>query len=105
MNEMKFVMIQSAEAYHHELEQIFEEIHIKSYSEMPVDGFMKSADGNSDISNWFGSSKNPYRYIMSFTTLEADKADQLLARIKKFNNAAEDVSPISAYISAIEKYV
>ncbi len=49
---LKFVVIQCAEAYHHELEQIFEEIHIKSYSEMPVDGFMKSADGNFDISNF-----------------------------------------------------
>lgn len=102
---LKFVIIQSAEAYHHELEQIFEEIHIKSYSEMPVDGFMKSADGNSDISNWFGSSKNPYRYIMSFTTLEEDKANQLLDRIKEFNNNAEGISPISAYVSAVEKYV
>lgn len=102
---MKFVIIQSAEAYHHELEQIFDEIHIKSYSEMPVDGFMKSADGNSDISNWFGSSKSPYRYIMSFTTLEAEKADELLERIKTFNKKAEGLSPLSAYVSAIEKYV
>lgn len=102
---LKFVIIQCAEAYHHELEQIFEEIHIKSYSEMPVDGFMKSSDGNSDISNWFGTSKNPYRYIMSFTTLDADKADQLLDRITVFNKKAGDLSPISAYVSAIEKYV
>lgn len=102
---LKFVIIQCAEAYHHELEQIFEEIHIKSYSEMSVDGFMKSSDGNSDLSNWFGTSKNPYRYIMSFTTLEADRADLLLDRIKEFNQETEDLSPISAYISAIEKYV
>lgn len=102
---LKFVIIQSAEAYHHELEQIFEEIHIKSYSEMPVDGFMKSADGNSDISNWFASSKNPYRYIMSFTTLEEDKANELLDRIKIFNDEAEGISPISAYISAVERFV
>ena len=102
---LKFVIIQCAEAHHHQLEQIFEEIHIKSYSEMPVNGFMKSADGNSDISNWFGSSKNPYRYIMSFTTLEEDKANELLNRIKEFNNNSEGISPISAYISAVEKYV
>lgn len=102
---MKFVIIQSAEAYHHELEQIFRDIHINSFSELPVDGFMESADGNSDISNWFGSSKNPYRYIISFTFLEEDKADELLNRIKSFNNKAEGVSPISAFISAIEKFV
>ena len=102
---LKFVIIQCAEAHHHQLEQIFEEIHIKSYSEMPVNGFMKSADGNSDISNWFGSSKNPYRYIMSFTTLEEDKANELLNRIKEFNNNSEGISPISAYVSAVEKYV
>lgn len=102
---LKFVIIQSAEAYHHELQQIFEEIHIKSYSEMSVDGFMKSADGNSDISNWFGSSKNPYRYFMSFTTLGADKADELLERIKAFNKETEGISPLSAYVAAIEKYV
>ena len=53
---LKFVMIQSAEAYHHELEQIFEEIHIKSYSELPVDDFMTIADGNSDIFNWISFS-------------------------------------------------
>lgn len=102
---LKFVIIQCAEAHHHELEQIFEEIQINSYSEMPVDGFMKSADGNSDISNWFGSSKNPYRYIMSFTTLEEEKAMLLLDRIKAFNEESEGISPISAYISAVEKYV
>ncbi|KJF42301.1 hypothetical protein [Draconibacterium sediminis] len=102
---MKFIIIQSAEAYHHELEQIFRDIHINSYSELPVDGFMESADGHSDISNWFGSSKNPYRYFISFTFLEEDKANELLERIKKFNEEAEGISPISAYISAIEKFV
>lgn len=66
---------------------------------------MESADGNSDISNWFASSKNPYRYIMSFTTLEEDKAMQLLDRIKEFNDKAEGISPISAYISAVERFV
>ncbi|WP_372648519.1 hypothetical protein [Draconibacterium sp.] len=102
---MKFVIIQSAEAYHHELEQIFRDIHINSYSEMPVDGFMESADGNSDISNWFGSSKNPYRYFISFTFLDEEKANELLLRIKAFNEETEGVSPISAFISAIEKFV
>ncbi len=102
---MKFVIIQSAEAYHHELEQIFRDIQINSYSEMPVDGFMESADGNSDISNWFGSSKNPYRYFISFTFLDEEKANELLLRIKAFNQETEGVSPISAFISAIEKFV
>jgi hypothetical protein len=102
---MKFVIIQSAEAYHHELEQIFEEIHINSYSEMSVDGFMKSVEGNNGISNWFGSAKHPYNYIISFTFLEDKKADELLKRVKKFNEEIEGISPINAYISAIEKYV
>ncbi|QIA08383.1 hypothetical protein [Draconibacterium halophilum] len=102
---MKFVIIQSAEAYHHELEQIFRDIKINSYSELPVDGFMESADGNSDISNWFGSSKNPYRYFISFTFLDEEKADELLARVKAFNEETEGVSPLSAFISAIEKFV
>ncbi len=102
---MKFVIIQSAEAYHHELKQIFRDIEINSYSEMPVDGFMESNDGNSDISNWFGSEKNPYRYFISFTFLEEDKANHLLARVKKFNDETEAVSPISAFSSSIEKFV
>jgi hypothetical protein len=102
---LKHVIIQCAEAYHHELVQIFRDIQINSYSEMPVDGFMKSADGNEEISNWFGSSKNPYRYIMSSTFLEEDKAAELLKKIKSFNEEAEGISPISAYVIAIEKYV
>jgi len=102
---LKFVVIQSAEAYHHELQQIFEEIHIKSYSEMPVEGFMESADGNADISNWFGSSKNPYRYFMSFTTLSEEKANKLLDRIEAFNKETEGISPISAYIAPLERSV
>jgi len=102
---MKFVIIQSAEAYHHELKQIFRDIEINSYSEIPVDGFMESADGNSDISNWFGSEKNPYRYFISFTFLKEDKAEHLLARVKKFNEETEAPSPMSAYISSIEKFV
>lgn len=102
---MKSIIIQSAEAYHHELKQIFKEIHINAYSEMPVDGFMESADGNSDISNWFGSSKNPYRYFVSFTFLAEDKAEELLSRIREFNKRIDGISPISAYVSAIEKFV
>ncbi len=102
---LKIVIIQCAEAYHHELQQIFEEIHINTYSEMPVDGFMESADGNSDISNWFASSKNPYRYIISFTTLEENKANELLDRIQQFNGEIKEISPISAYISSVERFV
>lgn len=102
---LKHVIIQCAEVYHYELVRIFQDIQINSYSEMPVDGFMKSADGQEEISNWFGSSKNPYRYIMSNTFLEEDKADELLERIKSFNKEAEGISPISAYVTAIEKYV
>ena len=102
---MKSIIIQSAEAYHHELKLIFKEIHIDAYSEMPVDGFMESADGSSDISNWFASSKNPYRYFVSFTFLAEDKAEKLLSRIKKFNEKTEGISPIHAYVSAIEKFV
>lgn len=102
---LKYVVIQCAEAHHHELRDIFEEIHINSYSEIPVDGFMKSADGNSDISNWFGSSKHPYRYIMSCSFLEEEKASELLERIKIFNKKAEAVSPINAYVMPVENHV
>jgi hypothetical protein len=102
---MKLVIIQCAEAYHPELEQIFNEIHINSYSENSVNGFMKSADGNSDISNWFASTKNPYRYIMSSSFMEENKANKLLERIKRFNDEAEGISPINAYVVAVEKSV
>jgi hypothetical protein len=37
--------------------------------------------------------------------LEEDKANELLERIKNFNDEAEGISPISAFISAIEKFV
>jgi hypothetical protein len=102
---LKYVVIQCAEAHHHELEEIFNDIHINTYSEIPVDGFMKSVDGTSDISNWFGSSKHPYRYIMSCSFLEEEKADQLLERIKEFNEEAEGISPINAYVMPVEKFV
>lgn len=102
---LKYVVIQCAEAHHHELEEIFNEIQINSYSEIPVDGFMKSADGNAEISNWFGSSKNPYRYIMSCSFMDEEKANTLLERIKEFNKEAEGISPISAYVMPVEKSV
>lgn len=102
---LKYVIIQCAEALHKELEGIFSEIHINAYSEIPVDGFMKNEDGNTDLSNWFGSSHDPYRYIMSCSFMEDDKADLLLERIKKFNATAEGEKPISAYIMPVEKYV
>lgn len=102
---MKFVIIQYVKAYHHELEQIFESIHINSYSEMDVEGFMKNVKGNSEVSNWFGSMKNPYNFMVSFTFLAADKADELLQRIKTFNDGAESDSQISAYVVGVEKFV
>ncbi len=102
---MKFVIIQCAEAHHHELEKILEDIQINTYSEMHVDGFMKSVEGDSDLSNWFASSHNPYRYVVSFSFLKEDKADALLERIKVFNDNVERISPINAYVSPIEKYV
>lgn len=102
---MKFVIIQCVKAYQHELEQIFKAIHINAYSEMDVEGFMKNADGTSDYSNWFGATKNPYMYMVSFSFLEADKADELLKRVDEFNRGIEDMSPINAYIVGVEKFV
>ncbi len=102
---MKFVIIQNLKAYHHQLEQIFKAIDISAYSEMDVEGFMKNADGNSDISNWFGSKRNPYNYMVSFTFLAEDKSDELLQRIKDFNEGIEDINPINAYVVGIEKFV
>jgi len=102
---MKFVVIQCAEAYHHELAQIFEEIHINAYSEIDVEGFMKNVDGNAEISNWFGSVKKPYKYMVSFTFLNEDKSDELLLRIEKFNKEIEVISPINAYVVGVEKFV
>lgn len=102
---LKYIVVQCAEAYGQELDKIFNEIQINAYSEIPVDGFMQSADGNSEDSNWFGSSKNPYRYIMSFSFMEEDKADKLLKRITKFNHTIEGISPINAYVMPVEKSV
>ncbi len=102
---MKFVIIQCVKAYHPELEQIFKSIKIDAYSEMDVEGFMKNADGNSDFSNWFGSMENPYNYMVSFTFLFADKADELLKRIEEFNQRIEAFSPINAYIVGVDKFV
>ncbi len=102
---MKLVIIQCAEAHHHELEQIFNAIPVNSYSEMPVSGFMKSVDGTTNSTNWFGSSKNPYRYILAYTFLETGKVGELLRRITAFNQNANEISPIRAYVTAIEKSV
>ncbi len=102
---MKFVIIQSVKAYRDELEQIFQSIQISAYSEMDVEGFMKNADGTSDYSNWFGSTKNPYDYMVSFSFLAADKADELLSRVDEFNKGIEGMSPINAYIVGVEKFV
>lgn len=102
---MKFVIIQSVKAYRDELEQILKAIHINAYSEMEVEGFMKNTDGTSDCSNWFAATKNPYDYMVSFSFLEADKADELLNRIDAFNQGIEEMSPINAYIVGVEKSV
>lgn len=102
---MKFVIIQSVKAYRDELGKIFRSIQINAYSEMDVEGFMKNADGTSDYSNWFGSMKNPYDYMVSFSFLAADKAEELLKRVDEFNKGIEGMSPINAYIVAVEKSV
>lgn len=102
---MKFVIIQCVKAYRDELEQIFKSIRIDAYSEMDVEGFMKNADGTSEYSNWFGSSKNPYNYMVSFSFLAADKAEELLKRVDDFNKGIEGMSPINAYIVGVEKSV
>lgn len=92
-------------AYHPELQQILRSVSINAHSEIDVEGFMKNADGNSDYSNWFGSQKNPYSYMVSFTFLAGDKADELLNRIQEFNAGIEGMSPINAYIMSVEKFV
>ena len=102
---LKYVIIQCAEALHQELEGIFKEIQINAYSEIPVDGFMKNADGKTDLSNWFGSSDGPYRHMMSCSFMEDEKADLLLERIESFNAAVKGGSPISAYVMQVEKYI
>jgi hypothetical protein len=102
---MKFVIIQCVKAYHHELQQIFKSIKISAYSEMDVEGFMEQADGNTDFANWFGSRKNPYNYMVSFTFLAEDKANRLLERIDEFNHSIDAMSPMNAYIVGVEKFV
>lgn len=102
---MKFVIIQCVKAYHHELEQIFRTIKISAYSEMDVEGFMEQADGNTTFSNWFGSQKNPYNYMVSFMFLAEDKADELLNRVDEFNHGIEAMSPINAYTVGVERFV
>ncbi len=102
---MKFVIIQCVKAYHHDLQQILKTIKINAYSEMDVEGFMEQADGNTDFSNWFAASKNPYNYMVSFMFLADDKADMLLGRIDEFNHTVEEMSPINAYIVGVEKFV
>ena len=102
---MKFVIIQCAKAYHQKLEQIFRSIDIDTYSEMDVKGFMRNADGNSGISNWFGSKKNPYNYLVAFIVLDQAKADGLLQRIEDFNKGIDKISPINAYVTGVEKFV
>jgi len=102
---MKFVIIQCVKAYQHELEDLFKSIHIDAYSEMDVEGFMKNADGNSDYSNWFAATKNPYNYMVSFSFLAEEKAEELLKRIADFNESIEGMSPMNAYIVGVEKFV
>ncbi|MFV0592759.1 MAG: hypothetical protein ACK5M7_15345 [Draconibacterium sp.] len=102
---MKFVMMQCVEAHHQDLSHILEQIHVNAYSETEVEGFMKDVEGQKPISNWFGSMKRPYRYIISFTFLEEDKAHELLRRVKEFNDSIETISPINAYIMNVEKFV
>ncbi|MCE4566892.1 hypothetical protein INQ51_21400 [Maribellus sp. CM-23] len=102
---MKFVMIQCVEAHHHNLAHILEQLHINSYSETEVEGFMKDVEGKREIANWFGSARRPYRYIISFTFLEEDRANELLRMVKEFNDSFEAISPINAYIMNVEKYV
>ena len=101
----KFVIIQCVKAYHAELANIFESIQIDAYSEMDVEGFMKQTDGKINLSNWFGSNRKPYDYMVSFAFLEEEKADELLNRIDQFNQSIEGISPINAYIVGIEKFV
>lgn len=102
---MKFVIIQCLKAYHVELDQILKSIKIDAYSEMNVEGFMKSANGNADVSNWFGSKRNPYDFMVSFMFLAEDKANELLQKIDEFNHSIEALSPINAYIVGVEKSV
>lgn len=102
---MKFVIIQCVKAYKDELKQIFRSIQVDAYSEMDVEGFMKNADGTSDYSNWFGSTKNPYDYMVSFSFLAADKAEELLKRVDDFNNTIQGMSPMNAHIVGVEKSV
>lgn len=102
---MKFILIQYVKAYHPELEQIFSSIGIDAYSEIDVEGFMKNADGNCEYANWFASDRNPYNYMVSFSFLAEDKAEELLQRIGDFNAGIEGMSPINAYIMNVEKSV
>ena len=102
---MKFVIIQCVKAYQQELDQILKSVRINAYSEINVEGFMKNAEGDRETPNWFGSHKNPYDYMVSFTFLAEDKAGELFRKIGEFNGTIEDMSPINAYIVNVEKFV
>jgi hypothetical protein len=102
---MKFVIIQCVKAYHSELEQIFKSIEVDAYSEMDIEGFMRKNKGETELSNWFGSTRKPYDYMVSFTFMAGDKAEELLQRIDKFNKNIEEISPVNAYILSVDKFI
>ncbi len=102
---MKLVVIQSAEAHHHNLSEIFHEIEINTYNEIKVDGFMNNHDVETNLLNWFAADKRPYRYIVSMAFLPKEKVKLLLERIREFNNSKERISPINAYAMNVNDWV
>lgn len=102
---MKVVVIFCVKAFYDDLKQIYNKTDVNVYSEFDVKGYTKKRNANSEASNWFGSGKDHYDSIATFTFLEEEKANELLKQIEEFNSGIDCCSPMHAYIIDVEKFI
>ncbi len=99
---MKLLVVTSLKEYQKKVAQLLDQAKITVFSVTETMGVKDQQESNL-LDNWFSSGSEQFDSVFQFSFTDADKADQALSLIKKYNAENETGFPIRAFVLPVEK--
>lgn len=101
---MKLIIVLGMQEHQADLSKMFKEANTPIYSKMDVEGF-KTGSKQVDMSNWFGDSVDGDMSIMFFAFVPENNAENIIEKVKAFNNNENRMAPLHAFQLPVEKFI
>jgi hypothetical protein len=100
---MKLIIATCTKELQEEVQKIFTETKIDTYSSIDITGFKRS-DAINLLQEWFaaGDEKSDSNLLFSFT--DEEKAEQVLVSVKKYNDKNKTGFPIKGFIIPVDNF-